>query len=279
MTVYDTSLGPIEVLRTGTGTRRLILLHAAASSPRALFKLASALTMGGADRQALLPALNGYGATSLSGFAADDPFAAHLAVARWAHDAATHDNPAHRPILIGHSMGGLVALRAVLDGLAAAALILYEPIALDCLDMDDAEDRAARAWDGDRVAKLRDGVAAGDLEAGVRAFIEAFNEVAWGELPAPLRSEIVAKAELLAAETRAAPLVKLDRGRLAELSIPVLILQGERSPAVTHRMTLRLSEAMPQASRQVMAGVGHMGPALAPGAVAPMMEAFLQGIE
>ena len=120
-------------------------------------------------------------------------------------------------MLIGHSMGGLVALLAALDGVPADALVLYEPIVLDCLDMNDPVDSAARAWDAERVDKLRDGVAGGDPEAGVKAFIEAFNEVSWSDLPATLRADLVSKAAVLAAETRAAPLVELDRSKLAAL--------------------------------------------------------------
>ena len=116
-------------------------------------------------------------------------------------------------------------------------------------------------------------------EAGVKAFIEAFNEVSWGNLPAALRADLVSKAALLAAETRAAPLVKLDRTRLATLSMPVLILQGGRSPPVTHRMSLRLAQAIPHAVRRIVPGVGHMGPALTPAVVAAEIVPFLRQLD
>jgi pimeloyl-ACP methyl ester carboxylesterase len=278
MTVHETTLGRIQILRAGSGGNSIILLHAAASGPRALYKLGSALSAEVAGWQAALPALNGYGATSLPGADPQDPFAAHLRIARWAFEELRRDRAGGKRVLVGHSMGGLVALLAALDGVPADALVLYEPIVLDCLDMNDPVDSAARAWDAARVDKLRDGVAGGDPEAGVKAFIEAFNEVSWSDLPAQLRADLVSKAALLAAETRAAPLVELDRSKLAALSMPVLILQGERSPPVTHRMSLRLAQAIPHAVRRVVKGAGHMGPALAPAVVASAVSPFLKSL-
>lgn len=279
MTVHETAIGRIELLRTGSGANTAILLHAAASGPRALFKLGAALSGESSDWQAIMPALNGYGGSALPEAKADDPFAAHLRVAKWAFEEARREGTGGKRMLIGHSMGGLVALLAALDGVPADALVLYEPIVLDCLDMNDPVDSAARAWDAERVDKLRDGVVGGDPEAGVKAFIEAFNEVSWSDLPATLRADLVSKAAVLAAETRAAPLVELDRSKLAALSIPVLILQGERSPPVTHRMTLRLAEAIPYAVRRILPGVGHMGPALSPAAIAAELIPFLKNLD
>jgi pimeloyl-ACP methyl ester carboxylesterase len=278
MTVQETAIGRIEVLRTGSGAATAILLHAAASGPRALFKLGAALAVEKSGWQAALPALNGYGGSSLRDARAEDPLAAHVQIARRAFDEAGRESPDGKRVLLGHSMGGLVALVAVLEGLGADALVLYEPIVLDCLDPADPSDQEARAWDSARVDKLRAFVDAGDPEAGVKAFIEAFNEVAWSSLPAPLRADLVSKASMLAAETRAAPLVKLDRMKLAALPMPVLILQGERSPPVTHRMSLRLAEAIPHATRRIVAGAGHMGPALAPAAVATQVQGFLKSL-
>ena len=255
MTVHETAIGPIELLRTGEGPNALVLLHAAASGPRALYKLGAALCGDEPGWRAVLPALNGYGGSTLSDACADDPFAAHVSIARWAVEHLHPETRLGKQVLIGHSMGGLVALLAVLDGVAVDALVVYEPIVLDCLDMSDPEDNAARAWDAARVDKLRDGVASGSPEAGVKSFIEAFNEVSWSELPALFRADLVSKAALLAAETRAAPLVKLDRTRLATLAMPMLILQGGRSPPVTHRMSLRLAQAIPHAGPKLLDGL------------------------
>jgi pimeloyl-ACP methyl ester carboxylesterase len=180
--------------------------------------------------------------------------------------------------LFGHSMGGLIALLAALDGLAADALVLYEPIVLGCLDPNSPEDIAARAWDGACIQTLHERVAAGDPEAGVAAFVEAYNEVAWSQLPAALRAGLVVKASNLVAETTATQELHLDMARLAALPMPVLILQGSRSPQVTHRMTAGLARAMPRAVSRIVEGAGHMGPVMSHAAVATEVRAFLDGL-
>ena len=270
--IHPTSIGPIECHAQGEGAATVALLHAAASGPRSLFKLAAALADGGG--RILTPALNGYGATRLTDADLGQPFAAHVRVARWALEQA----PAGRRVLVGHSMGGLVALLTVAGGAAVDAAVVYEPIVLGCLDPTDPADAAARAWDAAPVAKLQAAVASGDPEAGVAAFVEAYNEVAWSALPAPLRAQLVADAPKLVAETRAAQTVAIDFAAVPA-GLPILVLQGERSPDVTHRMTLGLARRLPQARRQVIAEAGHMGPVLSAAPVAAAIREFLADMQ
>jgi pimeloyl-ACP methyl ester carboxylesterase len=277
MSVHQTAAGPIEMPREGSGPDQAILLHAAASGPRALFKLASALGQAGWSTAA--PALQGYGGTLLRDAGPDDPFAAHVRIARWAFDELGKDAGPGRRVLIGHSMGGLVALLAALDGVAADALVLYEPIVLGCLDPNSPEDIAARAWDGACIQTLHERVAAGNPEAGVAAFVEAYNEVAWSQLPAALRASLVAKASNLVAETIATQDLRLDTAMLAALRMPVLILQGSQSPEVTHRMTAGLARAMPHAVMKIVEGAGHMGPVMSHAPVAAEIKSFLDGLK
>ena len=71
-------------------------------------------------------------------------------------------------------------------------------------------------------------------------------------------------APTLVADMRAVSHYPLDLERLGTLTIPVLLLQGETSPPITHAMTARLAELLPQARRVVVPACGHMGPAQAP---------------
>jgi pimeloyl-ACP methyl ester carboxylesterase len=254
MPIMETARGPIELIEQGEGDDLAVLLHAAASGPRALHRLASALAAAGLGAAA--PALHKYGGTRLSGAA--EPVAAHVEVAGLVLDA----RPARRQFLFGHSMGGLVALLAMLGGRRVDGAILYEPIVLDALDPADPGDREARDWDRAVIARLSAAFAAGDPEPGVAAFVEAYNEVRWGQLPAPLRAELVANAGNLVAEVAFAQRLVLDRARLAALETPVLILQGERSPDVTQRMAARLACLLPRAERRVIPAAGHMGPVM-----------------
>jgi pimeloyl-ACP methyl ester carboxylesterase len=207
------------------------------------------------------PALHGYGGTLVEG--ANDPMEAHAAVAR----AVLDRYAAERRVVIGHSMGGLVALLA---GLKADSLVVYEPIVLGLLRDDDPADMAARDWDRAIVAELERWIAAGDPEAGVRVFVEAWNEVAWDALPASVRARLVAAAPAMAREIRAGSsrLVPLEG-----IAAPVLILQGSASPTITARMTTRLHAGIPGSRRVVLDGCGHMGPVQASASVAAAIEA------
>lgn len=276
MSGHDTEHGHIEVIREGSGANAAVLLHAAASGPRALFKVAGALARDG--YATACPALHGYGATRIRGSDANgSPFAAHEVVARWTLDDVA-PQPTGKRILIGHSMGGTIALLTALAGVRMDAVVLYEPIVLDMLDASDPADAAARAWDAACIEKLHTHVANGDAEAGVAAFVEAYNEVAWTTLPEALRNDLVSKAANLVAETRAAQLLRLDRAALAAIACPVLILQGDRSPQVTQRMCAGLARAIPHAQRRTIEGAGHMGPVMSHAAVAREIASFLAAI-
>lgn len=249
------------------GNRRgqALLLHAAGSGPRALAAFAAGLEAELGCASALpLPLA---GATS-----AGDPLAPQITAVRRAIDAAQPDQPI---VLVGHSLGGLVALLAMLDGAAVAAAILYEPIVLACLDEADPGDRAARAWDRALIEGIAAGVSAGHPEPAVARFIEAYNEVAWSELPGKARAAILADAQGLQATTQAVHVRPLSATTLASLTTPVLVLSGTRSPDVAQRMARRLTTKLANASHAIVEGAGHMGPVLAPDAVLAALRPFL----
>lgn len=258
MPVLTTPIGPIETLQWGDGPTLVLLLHAAAAGPGSLSGLAKALARP--DRTIVAPALHGYGATSV--VCPGDRMDAHVAVTRTCLDAY----PAGRRVVFGHSMGGLVALLAAPP---VDAMVLYEPITLGLLRDDDPDDRAERAWDLGIVGALERSVAAGDPEAGIRVFVEAWNELSWPALPASVRVRLIAAAPALAEEIRNGA----DRPLPVDaVRVPLLILQGARSPAITARMTARLRDAVPGSRRVVLKGCGHMGPVQAVGVVVDAIE-------
>ena len=99
----------------------------------------------------------------------------------------------HR-VLFGHSFGGLVAVLALLDGAKPDAVVLYDPIVLACLDLEDAADARGRAWDRELIDRLAQCTAANDPEPGIAGFIEAYNEVAWLQVPETARRALIADA-------------------------------------------------------------------------------------
>jgi pimeloyl-ACP methyl ester carboxylesterase len=202
-------------------------------------------------RRVIAPALNGYGATVMR--EDEDRLRAHLDVLRTCLGTQT----AERRMLFGHSMGGLVGLLAAREGVAFDAMVLYEPIVTACLRDDVPEQRALRDWDRAIVAKM-----------DIGAFVTAWNETPWDALPANVRARLNAAAPTLNADMRAVSYHPLPLDELRSVRLPVLLLQGAQSPAITHAMTANLARLLPNTRRVMVDGCGHMGPVQLPAAVA-----------
>ena len=273
MPLNPSTIRDVEVLTYGDGDQVVMLLHASATGPRALARLAHALRQ--ANRRVLAPALSGYGSKAAQAPSSDCNTKRNVAIATGVLD----DVIARRRIVFGHSMGGLVALKCALDqqrkGRALDAVILFEPIVHDVLDPGSEQDAAALNWDRDIISALARAVRNGDAEGGVRVFVEAWNETNWPDLPAGARKQLIASAENLVAETAAMPGGGPGPAELADLSTPCLLLRGDRSPAFTRLVLARIAAAIPNAHEMVLSGHGHMAPVSAPSCVAEHIADFL----
>jgi pimeloyl-ACP methyl ester carboxylesterase len=267
MPLHDTPAGTLETREWGDGPELLLLLHAAASSPQALARLAEALQRPG--RRIVAPMLNGYGRTAMR--QDENPVLSHVAAA----EACIDLFPSEQRIVLGHSMGGLVALLLALRGTLPDAMVLYEPIVIAALNPDDPEDAAARDWDRALVNDLGEKLAAGNTEAGVAAFVEGWNETSWNAIPEAARQRLVASGPLLAAETRAVHDCAVEPESFVRVKVPVLLLQGTQSPVLASRIMTGLLRRLPRVRRTILAELGHMGPALKPTPVAGAVEDFL----
>jgi pimeloyl-ACP methyl ester carboxylesterase len=259
MPVYHTKFGSVETLEWGaeeSGERDtlIVLLHAAAAGPGGLSGLAKALVAP--DRRIVAPALHLYGRSIVTD--AEDWIGAHGQILDWVLDQF----PARRRLLFGHSMGGLVALETQR---AVDALAVYEPAAIALLRDDDPEDRAERDWDRAIVARLTAAVASGDPEDGVRAFVEAWNNLRWSDLPAPARARLLSQAPNLAREV----VLSSERPpRIGPNGQGATILLGGASPRICARIAARLEARLPGSRRITLDGCGHMGPHTEPERVA-----------
>lgn len=270
MPVVKTPAGRIEVSITGDGPVTIILLHAAASAPRALQKLAALLATD--RRRIVIPALDGYGETRIeaSGNGIDRNIALVAAI-------ANVDAP-ESCILVGHSMGGLVALRSASHVRNLTAVAVYDPIAFGCLDPECAEDAAALAWDRAIAAELSDRTASGEFETGVATFIEAWNDTPWRDLPQKAQAELIGSATRLATEVRAVSTDRTPASAYAQVRASLLLLHGETSPSAITRIVTRIAAAHPSASIREIPGGGHMAPVLRPEPVAAAIDEFLAAI-
>lgn len=270
MTIHHTDFGQVEVLEFGDerSERVVIPLHATATGPGSLARLGKAL--GGAGYRVLVPGLHRYGETNVT--AGGTPLERNHRVANWVLETF----PAEMTAVFGQSMGGLTALLTALSPARRIdALILFEPMAMRVLDPDDPIDMRERDWDRALVEAVERALGTGSQEVAIAAFIEAWNEAAWNDIPPRTREAILKDAPGLAREMRAVNEGGLSPMDLTRLEVPTLLLGGDASPALAGRILDRLERKLPNRQREVIAGLGHMGPVMAPSRVAETIVDFL----
>lgn len=177
--------------------------------------------------------------------------------------------------LIGHSFGATVALRMALERPEAIrSLTLIEPVLF-------AAARAAGdpAWRQNLRAlqPFATAIAAGDRMAAAAAF-QAVWGVSFSDMAAPQRDYLAARIHLIAAVD---PTLQQDTagllafGRLEALGLPVLLVEGATSPPVIAAIQTELQRRLPQVTRTVVPGAGHMSPLTHPAEVAALIAAHI----
>jgi len=174
--------------------------------------------------------------------------------------------------LVGHSYGGLVALRfAQWTSHRVASLSLYEPVAFRLLD-----DKDTALVDVRRLAELVSRLAAaGHRHAAAQVFVDFWSgDGSYASLPLPVRASIVHRVDKLPLDFQAA--LSWPRGPedLRAIVAPALLLAGNRSPAVVQRIHTVLTRALPN-RRSGSFDCGHMGPITDGHRLNPWIEAFL----
>ena len=277
MTLLEGPAGTIEVAVWGKGETSLLLLHASATGPRSLSSLAEHLSQ--ANRRIIAPAFVGYGQTQWHCAAGTDRLEGNQAIVRTVLQAQARP----RRILFGHSMGGTVALATALEeqrrGTPFDAVILYEPILVDLLDLNQPAQAKAHAWDRAIIEVLARKVREGQPEAGVRRFVEAWNETSWDVLPETARRALVANASNLVEEAASVSAYRFKPSNLMALQTPILLLRGRLSPALIACTMDCAARLLPGAYQVVIDGCGHMGPLLEPSEIASRIETFLGALD
>jgi pimeloyl-ACP methyl ester carboxylesterase len=178
--------------------------------------------------------------------------------------------PAH---LVGHSYGGfLCLLLAIRNPALVRSLVLAEPPAItlfvsnvptpgQILRLLATRPRTAAAiikLGATGIGPATKAFRRGDMEAGARAFGDAvFGKGAFGRFP-PLRKEQVRdNLTNMRAEFLGSGFAPLPAEQVRNVQTPTLLLTGERSLALFHRLTDRLAELLPNARRLEIPGASH----------------------
>jgi pimeloyl-ACP methyl ester carboxylesterase len=240
---------PIAFSRTGTGTP-LVLVHGTGAGRArwdpVLTLLADRFTVYAFDRR-------GRGASG---------DAETYALSREVDDiAAVLDAVGGRPVVLGHSWGGICALEAAgRDELAAAidALIVYEP----------PLPVGAEIYPPGVLDTLDELLERGEREAVVTTFLTEVVRVPPDEL-ALMRArsnwpERVATAASLVREVRTHERYRFEPDRWRRLELPTLLLLGAESPRFFAAAISALHGALPASTVRIMAGQQHAAMDTAP---------------
>jgi 3-oxoadipate enol-lactonase len=188
-------------------------------------------------------------------------------------EAAIAARGLQRPVLVGHSLGGMIAqtmLRRRPDGYAAAVLCYTSPA------FGNPGGDFQKQFVADRLAPLESGRRMADLAADIIKGIVG---------PAPNPTALVLAVECMGAvpaETyRAAVqcLVAFDeRANLALIRIPVLCLAGEHDRNAPPPMMERMAGRIPGASYTCLPGTGHLPNLERPAAFDAAVFEFLRSV-
>ena len=180
--------------------------------------------------------------------------------------------PRARVHLVGHSFGGLVALRyASLRPERVASLVLYEPVAFRILREDDPALAVVKC-----VAASATGLAAaGHLYEVAETVVDYWSGIGtYAAMPERTREAIARCSAKMPHDFAAAWAWHITDDDLRTVTMPVLLLAGRRSPVVTRNVMARLGAKLLDA-RVASFDCGHMGPVTDPDAINAAIAAFV----
>lgn len=163
--------------------------------------------------------------------------------------------------LVGHSYGGLVALTSArLRPARVRSLALFEPVCFGVLYSAGDREGIANLEDYDH-----DGTFFDDASGGSEAWLERFvdwwqGQGAWRGLADPAREAMIGVGRKVFQEVRSLTADRTPHEAYAGLSLPALLMTGERSPIAAQRVCEILARTMPRATLERFADAGHMAP-------------------
>ncbi len=179
--------------------------------------------------------------------------------------------------LIGQSFGATVALRiAVESPELVRSLTMIEPVYFAAAIADDPS--LLEDYKRDNAA-LDAAFASGDEREAARVFNRDWGDgTPWNDLPERMRDHMARLVHYVPASSAflhydSAGL--LAPGRMAAAAMPAVLIEGDQSPPMSAKVAASLERRLPDVSRVVIEGAGHMVPVTHPDAVAAPIKALL----
>lgn len=168
-----------------------------------------------------------------------------------------------RPVVIGHSLGGLVAMEGASAGAPVRGLLLLDPAGLVRLRVTPALVLRTLPW------LLR------PTTASAARLLRAMAGPDW--TPSP---ELSAWMALVGGRVRSSLAPKpMSNEALRRLAVPVRVVGGEHDVFLPPRALTKGAARVPGATYRAVAGAGHLLPDENPGAVLDSLREFLRALE
>jgi pimeloyl-ACP methyl ester carboxylesterase len=180
--------------------------------------------------------------------------------------------------LVGHSYGGGVALKiASARPQAIASLTLYEPSAFHLLALLGERGEAARAEIEAIAATIGEGIVSGAYRDAASQFVDYWNGPgAWMAMRPSVRDALVRWLPKASLDYRALINDTTPLASYGRLACPVHLIRGEYARGPSRLIVDELARALPRATRDVVAGAGHMGPLTHPFEVNLCMAGYIR---
>jgi non-heme chloroperoxidase len=165
--------------------------------------------------------------------------------------------------VIASSYGGYVALCcAIRHPGFIQRLVLGEPPVLPLLRNTHEGENALEEFEANTLSPAREAFLGGDGTLGVKKFFDGVSgrPGTFELLPAASREKLMESAAVLQLELLAPPdeyMPALSEDQIHSVQLPVLLLEGQRSPKMFSLITDELERLLPDTYRVLIPGAGH----------------------
>jgi 3-oxoadipate enol-lactonase len=236
----------------------------------------------GAGARSFAPQIASFAAAGYQPIALDLPgYGARAPVDAMSFDALAEDveftiakSGLPKPVLVGHSMGGMVVqtmLRRKPDAYAAVVLACTSPA------FGNPSGDFQKKFVADRLAPLRSGKTMPELAAGM------INEIMGPNADAHGKDVAIASMASAPAATYQACVEAIvtfeERANLGQISVPTMCLVGEFDTNAPPAMMQRMAAKIPGATFEILPGLGHLPNLENPAVFDAAVLGFLRGLD